>query len=265
MGQHTSSCFVEHGLYQRAEQTGSSLTEGSPWQSISNLSEFASAIGLPDGLLISTGAGQRSRTAIIPTADAMLRLEYAVTAARAIERNPIVIACTNGLEARYVTADKDPRDRQYLTGGRTADGFHAYCGSIVAAVRRALVYAASADVICYNASGLDFAAARDFVSALHESFPEKALGVSVPLQFWRDHVRIEEKLRQLGYTYIFLSAADTFLFLPSFPRNRLWVLVDDRAESHDAPLSASPHLGSAGTLYHPAYGTSAHQPADRRC
>jgi isocitrate lyase len=150
---------------------------------------------------------------------------------------PMVIACTNAREAHSVTDDQDPQDRRYLTGVRTIEGYHVYCGGIDASIRRALAYAPYADVVCYRASRLDLAEAQRFASAIRTYFPDKQLGVSVsprPRELRRgfDEVSRDERLCRLGYSYCFLTLSDSVVF-PAFPDAALWAFFDDGADSGD--------------------------------
>jgi hypothetical protein len=149
-----------------------------------------------------------------------------------------------------VANDEDAQDRRYLTGVRTIDGFHVYCGGIDAAIRRALAYAPYADVICYRASKLDLVEAQRFASAIRASFPDKQLGIgfspsSHELQPGLDDISRDERLFRLGYGYYFLTLSDSVVF-PAFPAAALWAFFDDGAEPRDAEgLAESQWPGSS--------------------
>lgn len=255
MGQPASSRFIENLLPNPATRGVNPSMSGVPWQAIQRLTEAqASAIGLPHGLVISNRAGQSSGTVLVPIQDAIERLEQARTVATTMDDEPLVFVCTNAYEARSLTTVEDPRDRRYLSGVRTIDGFHVYCGSIEAAISRGLAYAPYADVVCYQASRFDLAQAQCFASAVRASFPDKPLGVGFPLQHGFDHACYKKRLIHLGYSYFFLNISESLIF-PAFPEDRPWVLFDDGAEFSDSaslgevrrfrPLSLSPDLRSS--------------------
>jgi isocitrate lyase len=149
-----------------------------------------------------------------------------------------VLACTNARDAQSLTDDEDPADRRYLSGARTIEGFHVYCGGIDAAISRGLAYAPHADVICYRASTLDLAEADRFASAMRGSFPGKQLGVGFSPSSHRQRNGTEDGnrdkiLRKLGYDYYFRTDSGSAAF-PSFPHARPWALFDDGGEPADA-------------------------------
>ena len=241
MGQLASSRFVEDLLLKPTTRGVDPSVDGIPWQAVQRLSKArASAIGLPNGVVISSRAGRQSGTALVPIKDAIGRIEQARAVAERKDSHPMVFACTSAHEARSLTADDDQRDWRYLSGLRTIDGFHVYCGGIDAAVSRALAYAPYADVVCYRAARFDLPEAQCFASAIRASFPDKPLGVGFSLQYGFDHVSGGKKLIQLGYSHFFLTFAESLIF-PTFPEDRLWALIDDGTESS----STMPRGGSA--------------------
>jgi isocitrate lyase len=242
--------LVEDTLLDSGGRGGDVFVNETSWRSMPCLTKLqASAVGSPDGLLILNRERRQSRSLMVPTQDAIRRLEYARDVAKGIDRHSMVIACTNAHEARNLTGDEDPLDRRYLTGARTPDGFHVYCGSIDAAVRRPLAYAPSADVLCYHTSDLDLVEARSFALAVHGSSPDRLLGVSISLHCGFDHFRIDEELKLLGYSYWFLSVAGSFVPSPTIPTDRLWALVDDSAECGGTSIKGR-RFDPACTLLH---------------
>jgi isocitrate lyase len=242
------------------------------WETIQRLTDAgASAVGLPDGFLLTCRADRQSDTVLVPTKDAIQRLERARTVADSMDSPPIVFACTNAREARSLTCDEDLRDRRYLSGIRSIHGSHVYCGSIEASIGRALAYAPYADVVCYRAPKLDFAEAERFASAIRASFPGKQLGAGfspISHEQWSgfDHVNHERKLRKLGYDYYFFTQFRSVVF-PVFPEAALWAFFDDGAESDDLggcgescdSLSCIPPVGShsfqrRGKMQDPRHG-----------
>jgi isocitrate lyase len=224
------------------------------WRTVRSVTDAgASAVGLPNGFLISGRADRQLGTALVPIGDAVRRLEQARSVSGTIDTQPIVIACTNAREAQSVTDDQDAKDRRYLTGVRTIEGLHAYCGGIDASISRALAYAPYADVVCYRASRLDLAEAQLFASAIRASFPDKQLGIGFSRSSHGrqrgfrglDDISRDERLFRLGYGYYFLTLSDSVDF-PAFPAAALWAFFDDGAESGDATgLAESQWSGSS--------------------
>jgi isocitrate lyase len=240
MAQLTSTHFAESTLLDLPQRVVHSSGKSIAWQIVQRMTDAgASAVGLPDGFLITSRASRQPGIVLVPTRDAIRRLEHAQTAVDSLDSRPIVLSCTNAREAQSLTDDEDSRDRRYLSGVRTIDGFHVYCGGIDAAISRALACAPHADVVCYRASKLDLAEAERFASAMRASFPGKQLGMgfspsSHELQ-WSglDHANHDKMLRKLGYDYYFCTQLGSVAF-PAFPHARPWALFDDGAEPADS-------------------------------
>jgi isocitrate lyase len=203
------------------------LTEHVSWRAVQRLTDAgASAIGLVNGLLISHPAGRRSSGTLIPINQAIRQYEAARTVAESMNNQLVLCACTNACDARVLTTDDDPRDRRHLTGMRSIDGSHVYCGSIDAAVSRALVHAPYADVICYRTASVNLHEAQHFASVVRASFPNKPLGICFPFQVGPDGASLNGKLVQLGYHCHFLTLSESYLY-PGFTQKLPWALFDD--------------------------------------
>lgn len=235
MSQLAGSYLAEES-FTPAKQEALSRTEETPWEKLQRLTEAgASAIGLPNGLLASHRAGWQSDAVLMPTKTAIARLKQAQSLAESMENRPMVFACTCARSVRALTVDEDPRDRRYLTGAITTNGFHVYCGGIDAALSRALAYAPYADVLCYWATKMDLGEAQRFASVIRATFPDKPLGVVFSLQQEFDSFCLHKSLMQFGYKYSFLTFAESLVF-PRSPENRPWAFFDDRAD----PISPLP-------------------------
>src|SRR6185369_16139598 len=83
----------------------------------------------------------------------------------------LLVARTDAESAKLITSDIDPRDRPFITGERTAEGFFVLRGGLDAAIVRAIAYAPYADLIWCETSTPDLAAARKFADAVHARYP----------------------------------------------------------------------------------------------
>jgi isocitrate lyase len=214
--------------------------QGIAWHTVQSMSEAgASAVGLPDGFLMTSGASRRPANVLVPIDETTRKLKMARGIARSMDTQPLVIVCTHARGAQYLANDQDPRDRRYLSGVRTIDGHHVYCGGIEASMSRALAYAPDADVVCYYSSRLDFAQAERFAFTIRLAFPEKKLGVGFsPHTHGQpgetiDPASLGSKLRQLGYDYYFYHQWQAVVFA-SFPHAAPWALFDDAMDSADS-------------------------------
>jgi 2-methylisocitrate lyase-like PEP mutase family enzyme len=239
MGQVPGTQLAENRLLD-PQPVGRPSQQSIAWQTVQSMTEAgASAVGLPDGFLMTSGVSRRPGTVLVPVDEAARKLRRARDTAGSMDTQPMVIVCTHAREAQYLADDKDSRDRRYLSSVRTIDGLHAYCGGIEASISRALAYAPFADVVCYYALRLDLAEAACFASAIRLSFPEKKLGVGFSPDVHGqqgeaiDPVSPGRKLRQLGYDYYFARLWET-VFFTAFPHAAPWALFEDALERLDS-------------------------------
>jgi isocitrate lyase len=240
MGQVSATQLAENRLRHLSQPVVRTSRQVIAWQTVQCMTEAgASAVGLPDGFLVTSGVSRRPATVLVPVDETTRRLKRARDIAASMDTQPLVIVCTHARGAQYLADDKDSRDRRYLSGVRTIDGLHVYCGSIEASISRALAYAPDADVVCYYSLGLDFAEAERFASAIRLSFPEKKLGVGFSPN---THAQKREainpaslgrKLRESGYDYYFFHLWQTVDFA-AFPHAAHWALFEDGMESADS-------------------------------
>jgi isocitrate lyase len=126
----------------------------------------------------------------------------------------VLIARTDALSAKLLTSDHDPRDRAFLTGERTAEGFFQVRDGLEPVIERSLAYAPYADVLWFETSTPDMSEARAFAEAIHADFPGKLLAYNCSPSFnWRKHLdddaiaAFQEELGALGYKFLFVTLA----------------------------------------------------------
>jgi isocitrate lyase len=247
MGQVPGTQLAENRLLDLSQPVVRPSQQGIAWQAVQSMTEAgASAVGLPDGFLMTSGVSRRPATVLLPVDETTRRLKRASDIAGSMDTQPMVIVCTHARGAQYLADDRDSRDRRYLSGVRTIDGLHVYCGGIEASISRALAYAPDADVVCYYSLRLDFAEAERFASAIRLSFPEKKLGIGFSANTHSqrgeaiDLTSHGRKLRQSGYDYYFFHLWQTVVF-PAFPHAAPWALFDDGMESADSGSLVESH------------------------
>jgi isocitrate lyase len=120
--------------------------------------------------------GRGHRPVLIPIGEVIRKLEFVTQAAKSLNVCLSVFACTEARAAVALNSDTDLRDRKFLTGSKTSEGLHAYCGGPDAAISRALAFARYADVVCFKSSNADLAEANHFASEIKGAFPGKGLG-----------------------------------------------------------------------------------------
>ena len=122
----------------------------------------AAAVHFEDQLSSAKKCGHLGGKVLVPTVEAIQKLVAARLAADVLDVPTLIIARTDAESATLLTSDIDPRDHEFLTGGRTAEGFFQVSGGVRAAIARAIAYAPYADLIWCETSHPDLEEARFF-------------------------------------------------------------------------------------------------------
>ena len=124
------------------------------------------------------------------------------------------MARTDADSANLLTSDIDPRDREFLTGERTVEGFYRFKGSLKAAIARGLAYAPYADILWCETSKPDLDEAREFAEAIHKVYPGKLLAYNCSPSFnWKKNLddatiaSFQHELGAMGYKFQFVTLA----------------------------------------------------------
>src|SRR5690606_19045654 len=126
-----------------------------------------------DQLASEKKCGHMGGKVLIPTAAHERNLQAARLAADISGVPTVQVARTDAESARLITSDVDERDREFLTGERTAEGFFrlkpgtglAHC------IERGLAFARYADILWWETSTPNLQEAREFAEAIHARFP----------------------------------------------------------------------------------------------
>ena len=115
---------------------------------------------------------------------------------------------------QLLTSDVDPRDREFITGERTAEGFFRVRAGLDQAIARGLAYAPYADLIWCETSEPNLEEARRFAEAIHAKYPGKMLAYNCSPSFnWKKKLddetiaRFQEELGEMGYKFQFVTLA----------------------------------------------------------
>jgi isocitrate lyase len=153
---------------------------------------------------------------LVPTAAHERTLNAARLAADICGVATLIVARTDAESARLITSDIDERDREFLTGERTAEGFYRLKpGSGLAhCIKRSLAFAHCADMLWWETSRPDLDVARVFAEAVHREFPDKLLAYNCSPSFnWRANLdaatiaRFQRDLGAMGYKFQFVTLA----------------------------------------------------------
>ena len=184
---------------------------------------------------------------LLSIAETVRRLNTARQAASLLSHPLQVLASTAARNAAALEDDDDARDRKFLSGMKTSDNSHVYCGGLDAAISRALVFARHAEVVCFSSHSTDLAEAAHFASEVRSSFPGKKLGFGhLPMPDgvrWNelDHRAFGARLRQIGYDFYFVTQFGQTTF-PHAPVPGAWVLIDDAVSNQSIDSETMPVL-----------------------
>jgi isocitrate lyase len=174
----------------------------------------AAGVHFEDQLASEKKCGHLGGKVLVPTQAFIRTLNAARLAADVMDVPTIVVARTDADAATLVTSDVDERDRRFLTGERTPEGFFRTRSGLEPAIARALAYAPYADMIWCETSHPDLAEARVFAEGVHAQFPGKLLAYNCSPSFnWRKKLdpqtiaRFQKELAAMGYRFQFVTLA----------------------------------------------------------
>ncbi|REJ38169.1 MAG: isocitrate lyase [Bacillota bacterium] len=174
----------------------------------------AAAVHFEDQLASEKKCGHMGGKVLVPTSQHIRTLQAARLAADVLGVPTLLIARTDALAATLLTSDIDPRDREFITGERTPEGYFVVRNGIEAAISRALAYAPYADLLWCETQTPDLDEARRFAEAIHAEFPGKLLAYNCSPSFnWKRYLdddtiaRFQRELAAMGYKFQFITLA----------------------------------------------------------
>ncbi|GAA1438354.1 isocitrate lyase [Leifsonia poae] len=174
----------------------------------------AAGVHWEDQLASEKKCGHMGGKVLVPTGQHIRTLNAARLAADVAGVPTIVIARTDALAATLLTSDHDERDRPFLNGERTADGFYEVRNGIDPVIARGLAYAPYADLLWVESAEPDLELARAFAERIHRDFPGKKLAYNCSPSFnWKSHLdddriaRFQRELAGYGYAFQFITLA----------------------------------------------------------
>ena len=174
----------------------------------------AAGVHLEDQLSSEKKCGHMGGKVLIPTQQHIRTLTASRLAADVMGVPTVLIARTDALGANLITSDIDDRDKEFLTGERTTEGFFATEPGMATPIMRGLAYAPYADLIWCETSTPDLDEAKTFAEGIHAEFPDKMLAYNCSPSFnWRSHLddetiaKFQKELGAMGYKFIFITLA----------------------------------------------------------
>jgi isocitrate lyase len=176
----------------------------------------AAGVHFEDQLASEKKCGHLGGKVLVPISH-HIRTLNATRLAADVEGVPTVLLCrTDADSAQLLTSDIDERDRPFITGERTPEGFfriHLGLG-LDYAIARSLAYAPYADLLWWETSAPDLAEAERFADAIHREFPGKLLAYNCSPSFnWRKTLApgkiasFQRDIAQMGYRFQFVTLA----------------------------------------------------------
>jgi isocitrate lyase len=174
----------------------------------------AAGVHFEDQLASAKKCGHMGGKVLVPTQEFVQKLIAARLAADVSGVPTILIARTDADSAKLITSDADPRDREFITGKRTPDGFLQFRGGLDAAIARGLAYAPYADMLWCETSEPNLEEARRFAESIHRQYPGKLLAYNCSPSFhWEGKLdkhaiaRFQEEIGAMGYKFQFVTLA----------------------------------------------------------
>ena len=226
----------------------------------------AAGVHVEDQLASEKKCGHMGGKVLVPTAQHVRTLTAARLAADILDVPTIIVARTDALAATLLTSDIDERDRPFIEGDRTPEGYYRVTGGIDSAIARGLAYAPYADLIWCETSTPDLIEAKRFAEAIRRDYPGKMLAYNCSPSFnWERHLdaatiaKFQPELSAMGYKFQFITLAGWHLInlntfelareyasegMPAYVR----VQAQEFAREKDG-YTATKHQREAGTAY----------------
>jgi isocitrate lyase len=174
----------------------------------------AAGVHFEDQLASEKKCGHMGGKVLVPTSQFVRTLVAARLAADVCGVPTLLVARTDADSAKLLTSDIDARDKPFLTGERTPEGFFVFKGGVEAAIARGIAYAPYADLVWCETSTPDLHEAKQFAEGVHKKFPGKMLAYNCSPSFnWKKHLddatiaRFQRELGAMGYKFQFVTLA----------------------------------------------------------
>lgn len=226
----------------------------------------AAGVHFEDQLASAKKCGHMGGKVLVPTREAINKLVAARLAADVAGVPTLVIARTDAEAGDLITSDVDERDRDFLTGERTVEGFFRTRNGIDQAISRAVAYAPYADLVWCETGRPDLDFARQFAEAVHQHHPGKMLAYNCSPSFnWKRNLddftiaRFQRELGAMGYKFQFITLAgfhalnySMFDLAHGYARDGMSAFVDLQEREFAAAargFEAVKHQREVGTAY----------------
>jgi isocitrate lyase len=174
----------------------------------------AAGVHFEDQLASEKKCGHMGGKVLVPMQEFIRKLIAARLAADILDVPTVLVARTDSDGAQLLTSDIDPRDKPFITGERTSEGFYRIRGGLEYAIARAIAYAPYADLVWCETSKPDMDQARRFAEAVKKVHPGKDLMYNCSPSFnWKKNLdeasiaKFQSELGKMGYKFQFVTLA----------------------------------------------------------
>ena len=226
----------------------------------------AAGVHFEDQLAAVKKCGHMGGKVLVPTREAIEKLNAARLAADVMGVPTLLVARTDAEAADLLTSDIDPNDKEFVTGERTVEGFYKTNNGLDQAISRGLAYAPYADLVWCETGKPDLEFARKFAEAIHAKFPGKLLAYNCSPSFnWKKNLddatiaRFQVEIAKYGYKFQFITLAgfhalnySMFNLAHGYARRQMSAFVElQEAEfaAADRGFTAVKHQREVGTGY----------------
>ena len=176
----------------------------------------ASGVHFEDQLASEKKCGHMGGKVLIPVQQAVTNLNAARLAADVSGVSTIIMARTDAESAKLITSDIDPRDKPFVTGERSSEGFYLLDPETAfeRCVVRGLAFAPYADLLWMETSTPNLDQAEAFANEIKAKYPDQMLAYNCSPSFnWSanlsadDIARFQREIGKMGYKFQFITLA----------------------------------------------------------
>jgi len=226
----------------------------------------AAGVHFEDQLASVKKCGHMGGKVLVPTREAVEKLNAARLAADLCGVPTILVARTDAEAADLLTSDVDENDKPFCTGERTVEGFYKTMKGLDQAVSRGLAYAPYADLVWCETGKPDLEFARKFAEGIHAKYPGKLLAYNCSPSFnWKKNLddatiaKFQKEIASYGYRFQFITLAgfhalnySMFDLAYHYSRNQMSAFVELQEKEFaaaDRGFTAVKHQREVGTGY----------------
>src|ERR1700722_540929 len=176
----------------------------------------AAGVHFEDQLASEKKCGHLGGKVLGPISQHIRTLNAARLAADVEGVNTVLLCRTDAQSAQLLTSDVDERDRPFISGDRTPEGFFRIkpgCGNDYA-IARGLAYAPYSDLLWWETSEPNLKEAERFANEIHRQFPGKMLAYNCSPSFnWEKKLpadkiaAFQREIGKMGYRFQFVTLA----------------------------------------------------------